>query len=224
MLQHEHIHVIVQCTCTLYLHTDHLTMQCAVYRHMWPHMWAHMHTHKHILCTHIHTHDPLPCHKAHQNTSLQRLPSARSCGYPILHSGTVPRWSLYQGSWHRPARWADWSYQLQSRHWKRQLRSQRCPADGISPGHPLQSRSHHTPSPRCCCSTPPPSQGSRGEVPPTSLTCTLITGVAVSGRRKKGQGEVKRKGKRLKKCGDEVHRQYCPDTSTRSHPIRHMVP
>ena len=137
MLQHEHIHVIVQCTCTLYLHTDHLTMQCDAYRRM----WAHMHTHKHILCTHIHTHDPLPCHKANQNTSLQHLPCARSCGYPILHSGTVPRW-------HHPTRWADWSYQLQSRHWKRQLRSQRSPADSISPGHPLQSRSHHTRYPR----------------------------------------------------------------------------
>ena len=77
---------------TPYLHTDHLTMQCGVYRHMWAHM--------HILCTHIWS---STCDKAHQNTSLQHLPSAHSCGYPILHSGTVPRWSLYQGSWHRPA-------------------------------------------------------------------------------------------------------------------------
>ena len=160
-------------------------------------------THKHVLCTHIHTHDPLPCHTVHQNTSLQHLPSARSCGYPILHSGTVPRWSLYQGSWHHPARWADWSYQLQSRHWKRQLRSQRSPADGISPGHPLQSRSHHTPSPRCCCSSPPPSPPEGRCLPPAWSAHWSLEWLCLEDE-KKVKGEVKRKGKRLKKCGDEV--------------------
>ena len=51
MLQHEHIHVIVQCTCTLYLHTDHLTMQCGIYRHL----TTHAHTQA-IYCAHTYTH------------------------------------------------------------------------------------------------------------------------------------------------------------------------
>ena len=51
-------------------------------------------------------------------------------------------------------------------NWKRQLRSQRSPADGISPGYHLQSRSHHTLFPRCCCSTPPSSPPEGRCLPP----------------------------------------------------------
>ena len=131
----------------------------------------HTYTHKHILCTHIHTHDPLPRRTVHQNTSLQRLPSASSCGHPssiqaLSHIGLCTKTiDIIQ---------PDGLIGATSSSWKEQLTFHRSPADGIITWHPLQPTSHHTPS---------PILPSRWVDPSTSLTYTLITRVAVSGRR-----------------------------------------
>ena len=120
-------------------------------------------THKHILCTHIHTHDPLPCHTIHQNTSHPHLPMHAVVDTPsstraLSHVGLCTKAvDIIQ---------PDGLIGATSSSWKRQLRSHRSPADGIPPGHHLQSRSHRIQSPRCCCSTPPSSPPEAWSLPP----------------------------------------------------------
>ena len=90
---HIHTHRTVYSEC-LYTHT---CMQCTysfICAHwsdikvhvdaQYMHINTHLNKHVHVR-THAHTHsDPLPRRTAHQNTSLQRLPSACSYGHPPL--------------------------------------------------------------------------------------------------------------------------------------------
>ena len=91
----------------------------------------------------------------HHSSALRHLRYVHSCGCPSLGSGTGQCWSPYQGSSHRPTRYAGRRGLLQSRHWTVQQWPHHSQAVCTPHEHSEWSRSHHTLCPRCCCRTPP---------------------------------------------------------------------